>query len=254
MARQNYQKTTWDVRYMKKALFLLELIDYDHYDEIDKEDVEERYIIGYFSNSKNLDDAISLCKKRKEINEKIEITEFNFECGYNQKFVYVLFFEYSILKDNEYSDFYEYFEPQSSYKKCIIQKGKLLKMDKYKNRSNRIYEDSNDGFRVEKIKINFISHIDYINQQLFDVLKNTKKIIDSDSEISKKIYICNFLTYKTEKMKNTKISVVKNLLGKYVVTIWLDYEYSRFLEQETFNNKDSAANYAWQLLNRRCKN
>lgn len=146
---------------MKKALFLLELIDYDHYDEIDKEDVEERYIIGYFSNTKCLDDAISLCKKRKEINEKTEITEFNFECGYNQKFVYVLFFEYTLLKDNEYSDFYEYFEPQSSYKKCIIQKEKLLKMDKYKNRYNRIYEDSKDGFRVEKIKINFISHINY---------------------------------------------------------------------------------------------
>ena len=36
---------------MKKTLFLLELIDYDHYDEIDEEDVEERYIIGYFFNS-----------------------------------------------------------------------------------------------------------------------------------------------------------------------------------------------------------
>lgn len=39
-----------------------------------------------------------------------------------------------------------------------------------------------------------------------------KKIIDSDSEISKKIYICNFLTYKTEVMKNTKI---------YKVSMWL---------------------------------
>ncbi len=76
-----------------------------------------------------------------------------------------------------------------------------------------------------------------------------KKIVDTNSDISKKIYMCNFLTCKTEKMKNTKISLVKNLLGKYVVTLWLDYEYGRFLEQEIFNDKDSAANYAWILLN-----
>ena len=146
---------------MKKTLYLLELIDYDHYDEIEKEDVEERYIIGYFLNPKHLNQAISLCKERKEINEKINITEFNFECSYNQKFVYVLFFEYSILKNNEYFDFYEYFEPQSSLKKCIKQKEKLLKMKKYKNSYDRIFDDSKDGFRVEKIKIDFISHINY---------------------------------------------------------------------------------------------
>lgn len=75
-----------------------------------------------------------------------------------------------------------------------------------------------------------------------------KKIIDTNSAISEKIYICNFLTCKTEKMKNTKITIVKNLLGKYVVTLWLDYEYGRFSEQEIFSNKDSAANYAWKLL------
>lgn len=146
---------------MKKKLFLLELIDYDHYDEIDKEDVEERYIIGYFSSLKHLEQAISLCKKRKNANEKMEITEFNFECGNNQKFVYVLFFEYFVLKENEYADFYEYFAPQSSYKKCIVQKKNLLQMEKYKDTCNRIFEDSKDGFRIEKIKIDFISHINY---------------------------------------------------------------------------------------------
>lgn len=50
-------------------------------------------------------------------------------------------------------------------------------------------------------------------------------------------------------MENTKISLVKNLLGKHVVTLWLDYEYGRISEQEIFSDKDSAANYAWKLLN-----
>lgn len=146
---------------MGKKLFLLELVDYDHYDEIDKEAIEERYIIGYFFSKKILEQAILLCEKRKNINEKIKITELNFECGNNQKFVYVLFFEYSILKENEYADFYEYFEPKSSYKKCIEQKNSLLMKEKYKETYDRIYENSKDGFRIEKIKIDFISHINY---------------------------------------------------------------------------------------------
>ena len=50
-------------------------------------------------------------------------------------------------------------------------------------------------------------------------------------------------------MKNTKISLVKNLLGKYVVTLWQDYEYGKFIAKEEFIDKDSAANHAWQLFN-----
>ena len=45
-------------------------------------------------------------------------------------------------------------------------------------------------------------------------------------------------------MKNKKISLVINLLGKYIVTLWLDYEYGKFSKQQSFNNKDLAANYA----------
>lgn len=146
---------------MKKPLYLLELVDYDYYDEIDQEDVEDRYIIGYFFDKTHLNEAISLCEKRKGINEKIEITKFDFECGNNQKYVYVLFFEYSTLTDNEYSDFYYYFEPQCSYKKCLKQKENLLKINKYNKKQDRIFEDSKDGFRIDKIKINFISHINY---------------------------------------------------------------------------------------------
>ena len=75
------------------------------------------------------------------------------------------------------------------------------------------------------------------------------KIVNTNDNISKKIYICNFLTCKKERMKSTRISLVKNLLGKYVVTLWLDYEYGRFSKQETFKDKDSAAIFVWQLFN-----
>ena len=75
-----------------------------------------------------------------------------------------------------------------------------------------------------------------------------KKIIKENSNIAKKIFICNFLTRKDEKIKTTRISIITNILGDYVVTLWLDYEYNRFAEQQTFSDKDLAANYAWQLM------
>ena len=47
---------------------------------------------------------------------------------------------------------------------------------------------------------------------------------------------------------SSRISLVKNIFGQYLVTLWLDYEYGRFEKQETFKNKDLAADYAWQLF------
>ena len=63
-----------------------------------------------------------------------------------------------------------------------------------------------------------------------------KKLVKENSDVSKKIYICNFLTRKGEK-----------IFCEYVVTRWLDYEYNKFEKEQTFDDKDSAANYAWQL-------
>lgn len=50
-----------------------------------------------------------------------------------------------------------------------------------------------------------------------------------------------------KKMEATKISIVTNIFCEYVVTLWIDYEYNQFEKEQTFDDKDSAANYAWQL-------
>lgn len=146
---------------MKCLIYLLELIDYDHYDETDNEDVEERYIIGYFSNKESLEQAIALCQKRKTPHEEIRISEIAMECGNNQKYVYVLFYEYSIMDNGDWADYYEYFAPQSSYSKCVAQKKQLKQISKYQDNKSRIYDDSIDGFRIEKIKMNYIAHVSY---------------------------------------------------------------------------------------------
>ena len=42
-------------------------------------------------------------------------------------------------------------------------------------------------------------------------------------------------------MKYCRVSIVRNALGKYVVTKWTDYEYQKYLEQNFFSDRDLAA-------------
>ena len=75
-----------------------------------------------------------------------------------------------------------------------------------------------------------------------------KQKIANNPELSKKIYITNFFTCKSEKMCSARITMVKNIFGYYIVTYWLDYEYNKYLGEKTFSNKDEAANYAWNMF------
>lgn len=75
-----------------------------------------------------------------------------------------------------------------------------------------------------------------------------KKYIEQNIEVSKKIYICNFLSCNKEKMKNIQISLVKNIFGRFVVTKRLDYEYGRYSDRKVFIDKNVASNYAWKLF------
>ena len=105
--------------------------------------------------------AIEMCNKKKEPDEEVKITKYSFSCSSNQKYVYVLFYEYSTLIDGEYTDYYYYFEPCSNVSKCLKQKTELQKNEKYMHNENKIYDNSKDGFRIAKVWINFIDHIIY---------------------------------------------------------------------------------------------
>ena len=78
-----------------------------------------------------------------------------------------------------------------------------------------------------------------------------QELIQKETAVSKEIYINNFFFCNFEKMKNTQITIIKNVIGKYVVTLWADYEYGKYEICKSFTNKDVAANFAWDLF---CKN
>jgi len=146
---------------MKKDIFLVELVNYYYYDETDHENVEDRHIIGYFFDIDIMNQAIELCNDRKKESEQVVITKESIDCNYNQKFVYVLCYEYSLFDGNNYTDYYYHFEPFSNYNKCMIQKDKLLNEQKYMNDGKKIFYDSIDGFYVDKILTDTIFYINY---------------------------------------------------------------------------------------------
>lgn len=77
-------------------------------------------------------------------------------CGKNQKYLYVLNYEFSIKNERGvYEDYYYKFEPCSNIIKCLNIKNELIQNDKIKIKDNAIYDVSEDGFYVDKIKINF---------------------------------------------------------------------------------------------------
>lgn len=147
---------------MKRKITLIELVSFEGIDETDNERIEDRYIVGYFFNQDKINDAILLCKEKKEKDEEIVLTEYEMECSPNQKYVYVLSYEYTIIVNDQFQDFYYIFEPQSSKRKCFLMKQSLTKDKKYQRSPEKIYEDNTiDGFYIAKMEIDCVFTVNY---------------------------------------------------------------------------------------------
>lgn len=68
-------------------------------------------------------------------------------------------------------------------------------------------------------------------------------------KFQRKSILLIFFTCRLEKLHEATITLITNILGHYVVTHWLDYEYNYYKDRKIFKNKDLAADYAWELFN-----
>ncbi len=133
-----------------KKLYLVEEWKFYYKDPIDGEDVEDIRLIGYFTTMDKVLNAIKVCINHGVKKEEIRITEIEFEAK-NQKYVYILYYEYSIEGEEGFTDYYYNFEPLTNKKKCLQLKEKLLKDDFYKPTENKIFDDYTDrGFSIRK--------------------------------------------------------------------------------------------------------
>lgn len=141
---------------VNKKIFRLDKVKFYYYDSVDKENVEDSCVLGYFSSQEELDKALLVCKQYGVDKGELFVQEFFVELANNQKFIYELSYEYSVLNsDKQYVDYSYVFPPQRSREKCLDLKFELQKIGKYRLSQNKIVDKMTDeGFWIEKLKLN----------------------------------------------------------------------------------------------------
>ena len=141
---------------MGDYIYRLDKVKFYRFDWKDKEEVEERFNLGYFSSLEELDKAVAVCVENDVPFKSLEAMRFDFDYKKNQKYIYELGYEYSILnKKKQYVDYSYLFAPQNSIAACKKLKKEVLKIDKYKPAPEKIFDDqAPDGFWLVKLKLN----------------------------------------------------------------------------------------------------
>ena len=131
-------------------IYLLEEVFFDSVDLEDGEKKEIRLSDGLWANHRKF-----LFAKKRILEEltagwTLEETEFDVPIRKNQKYLYVLNYEYFT---NDGTCFYYQFEPCTSAKKCWLMKEEKAKEDKYKLDSSKIIRRGADGWFIERYEI-----------------------------------------------------------------------------------------------------
>ena len=141
-----------------KSVYRLERVKYYFFDKVENENVEERFILGHFSSLKKLYEAISICLKNGFCEQELVISTFFDKFTHNQKYVYVLSHQYSIVDEKGMYIDYEYiFNPFSNKGKCVSLMNTLKENSKYSESSSKFYDkQSMKGFYISKQRIDHL--------------------------------------------------------------------------------------------------
>ena len=140
---------------MIKKFYRLDYCDWDYFDEQDQEDVEKRYVIGFFDSLEKVNKAKEICRFQGKVLKKyLQVKEFFCQVGNRQKYLYFLVFDYSIFDGQEYTDYIYYLPPFSNKNKCKEYKKEMQKNEKFQVKPNYLYMATKDGFYIEKMRIN----------------------------------------------------------------------------------------------------
>lgn len=149
-----------------KIIYRLEEVKYTFYDEFEDENIEERRLLGHFTTVEKLAEAINICISSGIDRNNIFITSFYDQFSSNQKYVYILSHQYSLIENDKYVDYEYIFAPLSNRKKCLLLKTRLQKEKKYAFDEKRFYNlQPPDGFYISKQKINFLYGIIILNKK-----------------------------------------------------------------------------------------
>ncbi len=138
------------------TIYCLQKYRFFYYDEEDDENVETRYLLGYFNSSEKVKDAIEVCKANGISDDELRVETFELSLSKRQKYLYILTYAYSILNAREeYTDYDYVFEPKTNRKQCLELKEQLEKQLKYRHTSEKIYDSETvNGFYIACYELN----------------------------------------------------------------------------------------------------
>ncbi|MCL2816859.1 MAG: hypothetical protein FWD39_00530 [Clostridiales bacterium] len=141
---------------MIKTYYEVNYVIFFRYDEVDKENVEDRRFIGYFSSKKKATDAIQQCLKFDNVAESnFEIIKRRVSFEEEPKVLYQVSHEYTIeVAGDLFVDYSYIFPPKATLEEAEKLYESLRKKKKYKKSENRIYTMyPPDGFWIDELEI-----------------------------------------------------------------------------------------------------
>lgn len=123
-------------------------------DPSDGERVEERRILGYFSDRSKLAEALLACRRCGIGEEETAVEEFSVPLRRGRRFLYELSYEFSLRRGENVEDFYDIFGPQKSRWQCLRLKRRLQRSHpRFRPAEGKEYTQSYDGFWIERYEI-----------------------------------------------------------------------------------------------------
>lgn len=147
MVRSNYPAHDLNMK-----IFLLEEVLFDSVDSADGERREIRLSDGFWANREKCLSAKNRIGKSLGDGWVLESTEFEIPMRRNQKYLYVLNYEY-FTEDG--TCFYYQFEPCTSRGECLAIKNERISEKKYQADPSRIFRRGKDGWFIERYEIVF---------------------------------------------------------------------------------------------------
>ena len=131
--------------------------------DVDGTLIEDVEIVGYFTNKKQVAAAMRQCARMGVPADTVRVVEYNVNFRNDQKYVYVLLYEYLENDgfEEESGEYYAYMAPCATEQACMVLRKQLALAPPYeKSPTKHYYDNSPDGFCILRYTINKIQDFD----------------------------------------------------------------------------------------------
>ena len=118
--------------------------------------IEDVQLVGFFSTTENLNQAIFYCNRVGVPSDELRIQTFFLDIAATQRNVYVLSYSYRVYEEEEYYDYFVMFAPATNERHCRQLKAALLRLPEYQPSPEHEFLLSSNGFYIHKYPLDHI--------------------------------------------------------------------------------------------------